>query len=200
MGMGILDDGRRHVETLRVRRVTQPVSSDRYRCTRLLRLLDGGKHVVELFLVNDRPPVITVTRTNFETAGTFNKTVAEAIVNSIKGFFAVIDKLDGMDMATQAPPTDVDASFVLATDNAQGLIAMGAMFSPELMSLDIKPDGTPVEMPLPPISPALSSAFVAMNDEALAIAVGGSAVPMIEEAMSSYTPKRALDGIAQELA
>jgi hypothetical protein len=57
-------------------------------------------------------------------------------------------------------------------DNPQGLLAMGAMFSPELAALDLQPDGKPVKLELPPVSPAVTEAFVAMTDNALAISLG----------------------------
>ena len=57
-------------------------------------------------------------------------------------------------------------------NNPQGLLAMGAMFSPELAALDLQPDGKPVKIELPPVSPLLSEAFVAMTDNALALSLG----------------------------
>ena len=57
-------------------------------------------------------------------------------------------------------------------DNPQGLLAMGAMFSPELAAIDLQPDGKPVKLELPPLSPLLSEAYVAMTDNALALSVG----------------------------
>jgi len=47
------------------------------------------------------------------------------MVYDFKGFVAVIDEIEGLDVATQTPPTSVDGSFLLAMDNAQGLVAMG---------------------------------------------------------------------------
>jgi hypothetical protein len=94
------------------------------------------------------------------------------IVYSVKGFLAVVDALDGMNIAAQQPPTSVDASILLSIDNPQGLLAMGAMFSPELAALNLQPDGKPRKLDLPPLSPAISEAFIAMTDNALAISVG----------------------------
>lgn len=94
------------------------------------------------------------------------------IVYSIKGFLAAVDSIDGMDMLNQQPPTSVEASVLLSMDNPQGLLAMGAMFSPELAALNLQPDGKPVKLEMPPVSPAVTEAFVAMTDNALAISVG----------------------------
>ena len=94
------------------------------------------------------------------------------IAYTVKGFLAVIDALDGMDIAQQQPPTSVDASFLLSTDNPQGLLAMGTLFSPELAALNLQPDGKPRKLDLPPVSPAVSDAYIAMTDNALAISLG----------------------------
>ena len=94
------------------------------------------------------------------------------IAYSVNGFLASVDAIDGMDMANQQPPTSVDGRFLLSTNNPQGLLAMGAMFSAELAALDLQPDGKPVKLELPPISPLLSEAFVAMTDNALALSLG----------------------------
>ncbi len=94
------------------------------------------------------------------------------IAYSVKGFFAVVDAMDGMDIAAQQPPTSADASFLLATDNPQGLVAMGAMFSPELAALDLQADGKPQKLQLPPMSPALEEAHIAMTENSLVISIG----------------------------
>jgi hypothetical protein len=94
------------------------------------------------------------------------------MIYSIKGFLASIDAMDGLDVATKTPPTSVDAQFLLSTDNPQGLLAFGSMMNPQLAGLQLQSDGVPVEFPLPPISPALSNAYIAMNEDSIAIAVG----------------------------
>lgn len=97
------------------------------------------------------------------------------IVYTVKGFLAVVDALEGMDLARQTPPTSVDASFLLALDNPQGLLAMGSMFSPEIAALNLQADGKPVKLDLPPISAVASEAYVAMTDHSLAVSVGKNA-------------------------
>ncbi len=97
------------------------------------------------------------------------------IAYSIKGFVAVVDTAEGLDFATQPPPTDIDARLLVATENGPGIIAMGAMFSPELMALDMKADGKPVEVPLPPNPANFQSAFLALTDASLALALGDDA-------------------------
>ena len=94
------------------------------------------------------------------------------IFYSIKGFMAVVDGIEGLDMATKQPPTSIDASFLLSVDNPQGLLAMGQMFSPDLAALDIKPDGVPARVPLPPISEGISEGHIAMTDKSIAFSIG----------------------------
>ena len=94
------------------------------------------------------------------------------MVYDFKGFLAIIDEIEGLDIATQTPPTSVDGSFLLAMDNAQGLLAMGAMFSPELAALNLQPGGDPVPLDLPQLQAMDISAFAALTDGALAVSMG----------------------------
>jgi len=103
------------------------------------------------------------------------------IAYSVKGFLGVVDALEGMDIAAQKPPTSVDASFLISTDNPQGLLAMGSMFSAELAALNLQPDGKPVKVELPPVSQAIKESFVAMTDSSLVISVGEGGADRIVE-------------------
>ena len=94
------------------------------------------------------------------------------MIYDFKGFVAVIDDIEGLDVTTQTPPTSVDGSVLLAMDNAQGLVAMGAMFSPELAALNLQPGGDPVALDLPQLQAMGISAFAALTDSAVAVSVG----------------------------
>ena len=94
------------------------------------------------------------------------------IVYGIKGFLAEIASLEGGDIGNGIPPTSVDMRMILATDNAEGLIAMGAMFSPDLMALNLEPDGEPVRLDLPQVRATGQVVHLAMTDKALGISVG----------------------------
>jgi len=94
------------------------------------------------------------------------------IVYGFRGFLAVIDDIKGLDVRKQQPPTDVDMRFLVATDNAEGLLAMGAMFSPEIASLDLKADSRPVKLEIPAVSSKVDAAYVAMSENALALSFG----------------------------
>lgn len=92
--------------------------------------------------------------------------------NDFHGFLAVIEDIQGMDFETRQPPTDIDMRFLIASSNAPGLVAMGAMFSPQLAALDLEPNSTPVQLELPAGAAPIDSAWVAMSENALALSVG----------------------------
>lgn len=94
------------------------------------------------------------------------------IVYGFNGFLAVIDDVGDIDFASQQPPTDIDARLLVANDNAEGLLAMGTMFSPELAALNLQADGKPVELNVPPFTSEFDAAFVAMTDSTLGVSVG----------------------------
>jgi hypothetical protein len=111
------------------------------------------------------------------------------MIYDFKGFVAVIDDIEGLDIATQTPPTSVDGGFLLAMDNAQALVAMGAMFSPELAALNLQADGNPVELNLPQLQMMGISAFAALEEGALVLSMG-------EDAESQVTSMLAADASA----
>lgn len=94
------------------------------------------------------------------------------IVYGFKGFLAVVESIEGMDLANNRPPTSARVRFLVAADDAAGLLAMGAMFSPEIAALDIRPDGEPVRFESPQLNGVADAAHVAMTDNALAISLG----------------------------
>ena len=97
------------------------------------------------------------------------------MVYDIRGFVAVVDDIQGLDMNSRQPPEDIDASFLIAMENAPALLQLGAMFSPELAALNLKPDGKPVEFSPQQLGDRFESSFVAMNDSAFAMSVGSKA-------------------------
>ncbi len=97
------------------------------------------------------------------------------MVYDIRGFVAVVNDVSGMDLANQRPPEDIDAGFVLAVENAPALLQMGAMFSPEIAALNLQPDGKAVEFAPPQLGAVVENSFIALEDNALALAVGDGA-------------------------
>lgn len=94
------------------------------------------------------------------------------VVYDFKGFLAVVNDIEGFSAAQQKPPESVDGSLLVAMENAQGLLALGQMVSPELYEMDIQPDGKPHFVELQAATAAgIESAWIALTDDALAISV-----------------------------
>ena len=107
------------------------------------------------------------------------------MVYDFKGFLTVIDEIEGLDVATQTPPTSVDGSFLLAMDNPHALVSLGAMFSPELAGMNLQPDGKPVPLDLPQMQAMGIAAFAALTDSALAISVGDDAASELKSMLDA---------------
>ena len=85
---------------------------------------------------------------------------------------AVVENIEGLDVASQTPPTAIEGRFMIAMDNAPALVGLGAMFSPELAQLNLQPDGKPVALDLPQMQAMGISAYAALTEGAVAVAVG----------------------------
>ena len=94
------------------------------------------------------------------------------IVYGFKGFLAVIEDIEGLDLKRQQPPTSIDMRLLVSIDNTEGLLAMGALFSPELAALNIEPNGEPVKLEMGQIAALGLTVHIAMTDSAIALSVG----------------------------
>jgi hypothetical protein len=101
------------------------------------------------------------------------------MIYDFRGFAAVVDNVEGLNMATQTPPTAVDGRFLLAMNNAPAVVALGAMMSPELAALNLQPDGEPVRLEVPQAQMLGSDAYAALSDGALALSIGEGAVAQL---------------------
>jgi hypothetical protein len=113
------------------------------------------------------------------------------IVYDFKGLLAIIDDVEGLDIATKTPPTSVKGRVLMAMDNAPVLVQTGAMFSPDLANMNLQPDGKPVPLDLPQVKAAGMNAFVALTQTALALAIGedaDTAIPAMLKAAPSDPP------------
>jgi hypothetical protein len=119
------------------------------------------------------------------------------MVYGFRGFLAVIDDIQGMDIQNKQPPTDIDMRFLVATDDAQGLLAMGAMFSPEIASLNLQPDAKPVKLEVPAMAATIDAAYVAMSENALALSFGAGSeaglAPMLTAKSATPPPFISMD-------
>ena len=89
-----------------------------------------------------------------------------------KGFVGVVNNIEGLDMVNRTPPTSIDARFLLAMNNATALVSLGAMMSPELMGLNIEPNGEPVRFELASMDAMMDNVFLALTNDALAMSIG----------------------------
>ena len=139
------------------------LEADPYECELLADLQDGmleGRQVLNQLLV---PPF-----------------------DGIRGFLAVIDTIEGLDIESQQPPTSIGARLLLANDSPESLLAMAGLFNPEVARLNLQPDGEPVPFDISQFTgqfgaSPFDSAYVAMTDDALAVALGESSANQLAD-------------------
>jgi hypothetical protein len=111
------------------------------------------------------------------------------IAYGFKGFMVTIESIEGLNIAAQQPPTSIDARLLVAMENAEGLLAMGAMFSEELAALNLESNGEPVRLNMPQIDALGQVVHIALTDDALAISVGDG----MEKGLSGFLKSAAPD-------
>jgi len=104
------------------------------------------------------------------------------VVYSFRGMLANVTDIEGLDFSKSKPPESVDASILVAIENAQDLVAMAAMMSPEVAALNLLPDGEAKELVLPQLAAVAEQAFAALSQNALSVSMGEGA-PDAAEAM-----------------
>jgi hypothetical protein len=97
----------------------------------------------------------------------------------------VINDIQGFDFAQKTPPESIDASFLLAMNDAPALLAFGQMMSPELAEMTIEPGGQPQEFTLPAQQDGIDSAWIALSESALALSVGPDAEKVLPELLQA---------------
>ncbi len=114
------------------------------------------------------------------------------VVYSFRGFVANVDDIQGMDMSTHTPPTSIDASILIAVENAESLVMMAAMMDPQIAALNLVPDGKPVKLEMAQIAEIAKEAFAALSDDALSVSLGdgaeANAADMLVASSSESTP------------
>jgi hypothetical protein len=110
------------------------------------------------------------------------------MVYDFHGFFGVVQNIEGLNLATQTPPTSVDGRFLLAMDNAPALVSLAAMMSPELAGLNLQADGEPLKLDLPQAQMMGGDVFVALTDNALALSVGDGAETALPAMLAAEAP------------
>ena len=91
----------------------------------------------------------------------------------VKGFDLVLDEIQ-VDPNTLEPKS-VQARLVVAATDPRGIFGMAGMLNPQLATLQIPPDGTPVALPLKQTLPTAPPGWVAIKGEALGLFFGAKA-------------------------
>jgi hypothetical protein len=109
------------------------------------------------------------------------------VVYSFRGMLANVTNIEGMDFATEKPPESIDASVLLAIENAQDLVTMAAMMSPEVAALNLVADGKARALDLPQLAAIAEQAFAALSADGLSVALGDGAAGEAEARLSAAT-------------
>lgn len=97
------------------------------------------------------------------------------VVYGFRGFVANIADIQGLDMSSSTPPESIDASILVAIENAESLVMMAAMMDPQIAALNLIPDGNPVRLELAQLAEFAGEAFAALSTDALSISLGEGA-------------------------
>jgi len=97
------------------------------------------------------------------------------VVYSFRGIVANIADIQGFDFSGSTAPESIDASILVAVENAESLVMMAAMMDPQIAALNLLPDGKPVKLELAQLAEFAGNAFAALSTDALSISLGESA-------------------------
>lgn len=97
------------------------------------------------------------------------------VVYSFRGFVANITDIKGLDMASQTPPESIDASLLVAIENAESLVMMAAMMDPQIAAMNLVADGRPVRLELAQLAEVADDAFAALSNDSVAVSIGAGA-------------------------
>jgi len=97
------------------------------------------------------------------------------VVYSFRGFVANIADIQGLDFSSSTAPESIDASILIAVENAESLVMMAAMMDPQIAALNLLPDGKPVKLALAQLADFAGDAFAALSTDALSISLGEGA-------------------------
>ena len=106
-------------------------------------------------------------------------------VTGLRGFKVDIESLGDYELGSDEPPDDINASLVVAMEDAEAAYLMGTMMSADLATVDLQPDGVPVPLALPLLQGVAKAAYAAMTENALAIAIGSESRTRVSEVISA---------------
>jgi len=95
--------------------------------------------------------------------------VLNPLVSSIKGLDL---QLNGLNIDEDSNVKGIDLSLLIAADDPRGLFALIQTFVPSFSSVEMKTDGSVVELPVAALGKDIPPVYVAMKDQALAFSTG----------------------------
>lgn len=105
------------------------------------------------------------------------------------GARVVLERLDWAGLTPR--PDTAEGSLVIASPSPLGLIGMLKGFVPQLADLDLQPGAAPLALPLGDMAGAdVPPSWIALNDAAIGIGVGPSAVGKLPGYLSAPSPSR----------
>lgn len=110
------------------------------------------------------------------------------MVYGFRGLLANVTDMRGGDIANDRPPEEIDGSVLFAVENAEALVTMAAMLSPELAALNLLPDGKARQLNLPQLAEIAQEAFAALSESAMAVAIGAGAEQVVEAMLIAEPP------------
>ena len=106
-------------------------------------------------------------------------------VTGLRGFKVDIESLGDYEFGSDELPEDINASLVVAMEDAEAAYMMGTMMSPDLAVVDLQPDSVPVPLALPLLQGVAKAAYAVMTESSLAIAVGSESKTRVLEAINA---------------
>ena len=107
------------------------------------------------------------------------------MVYSFRGILANLADMRGGDLANEKPPEEFDGAMLFAVENAEALVTMAALMSPEVAALNLLPDSKARQLNLPQLAELAQDAFAALSDSALAVAIGNGAAEAAEALLTA---------------
>ena len=102
------------------------------------------------------------------------------VVYNFRGILATVEDVTGFDMSAKQPPESIDAGILFVVENAQDLVNMAALMSPQVAALNLLPDGEARKLDLPELGDMAEKAFAALTSSGLSVSVGEGAAEKAE--------------------
>lgn len=97
------------------------------------------------------------------------------VVYNFRGMLASVTDMTGFDPKSKQPPESIDAGILLAIENAQDIVNMGALMNPQVAALNLLPDGDARKLDFPELGELAKQAFAALSNSGLSISIGDGA-------------------------